>query len=107
MVLYFCIDLVIRASVPKLEPDTSLSRRMIAKAVEDELEKAMSTYAYDIVQTLIVDIEPDVNVKRAMNEINAAARMRTRLHTRKPKQKRYCRSRKLSPSIYWNSVLGM
>lgn len=31
----------------------------------------MSTYGYEIVQTLIVDIEPDVNVKRAMNEINA------------------------------------
>lgn len=31
----------------------------------------MSTYGFEIVQTLIVDIEPDVNVKRAMNEINA------------------------------------
>ena len=28
-------------------------------------------YGYEIVQTLIVDIEPDVHVKRAMNEINA------------------------------------
>jgi len=33
--------------------------------------QAMSTYGFEIVQTLIVDIEPDVNVKRAMNEINA------------------------------------
>ena len=31
----------------------------------------MSTYGYEIVQTLIVDIEPDEHVKRAMNEINA------------------------------------
>lgn len=31
----------------------------------------MSHYGYEIVQTLIVDIEPDVQVKRAMNEINA------------------------------------
>jgi DNA-directed RNA polymerase subunit K/omega len=31
----------------------------------------MSAYGYEIVQTLIVDIEPDINVKRAMNEINA------------------------------------
>lgn len=31
----------------------------------------MSTYGYKIVQTLLVDIEPDVHVKRAMNEINA------------------------------------
>jgi len=28
-------------------------------------------YGYEIVQTLIADIEPDDRVKRAMNEINA------------------------------------
>lgn len=68
---------VIRASVPKLKlDDTFVQKNDIAKAVEDELEKAMSNYGYEIVQTLIVDIEPDVHVKRAMNEINAAARMR-------------------------------
>ena len=31
----------------------------------------MSAYGFEIVQTLIVDIEPDNHVKRAMNEINA------------------------------------
>lgn len=31
----------------------------------------MSTYGFEIVQALIVDIEPDVHVKRAMNDINA------------------------------------
>ena len=31
----------------------------------------MSHYGFEIVQTLIVDIEPDEHVKRAMNEINA------------------------------------
>ncbi|GMY13577.1 hypersensitive-induced response protein 1-like [Fagus crenata] len=68
---------VIRASVPKLNLDAVFEQKNeIAKAVEEELEKAMSTYGYEIVQTLIVDIEPDVHVKRAMNEINAAARMR-------------------------------
>jgi regulator of protease activity HflC (stomatin/prohibitin superfamily) len=68
---------VIRASVPKLNLDDTFEQKNdIAKAVEDELEKAMSAYGYEIVQTLIVDIEPDEHVKRAMNEINAAARMR-------------------------------
>uniref|UniRef100_A0A6N2LE60 Band 7 domain-containing protein n=1 Tax=Salix viminalis TaxID=40686 RepID=A0A6N2LE60_SALVM len=68
---------VIRASVPKLHLDATFEQKNdIAKAVEDELEKAMSAYGFEIVQTLIVDIEPDINVKRAMNEINAAARMR-------------------------------
>lgn len=68
---------VIRATVPKLGLDDAFEQKNeIAKAVEEELEKAMSTYGYQIVQTLIVDIEPDDRVKRAMNEINAAARMR-------------------------------
>ncbi|CAD6245209.1 unnamed protein product [Miscanthus lutarioriparius] len=68
---------VIRASVPKMNLDDAFEQKNeIAKAVEDELEKAMSMYGYEIVQTLIVDIEPDGHVKRAMNEINAAARLR-------------------------------
>ncbi|PSS30441.1 Hypersensitive-induced response protein [Actinidia chinensis var. chinensis] len=68
---------VIRASVPKLDLDSAYEQKNeIAKAVEEELEKAMSAYGFEIVQTLIVDIEPDNHVKRAMNEINAAARMR-------------------------------
>ncbi|KAF5199847.1 Hypersensitive-induced response protein [Thalictrum thalictroides] len=63
--------------MPKLDLDSTFEQKNdIAKAVEDELEKAMSLYGYEIVQTLIVDIEPDEHVKRAMNEINAAARMR-------------------------------
>lgn len=68
---------VIRASVPKLNLDDVFEQKNdIAKAVENELEKAMSAYGYEIVQTLIVDIEPDEHVKKAMNEINAAARLR-------------------------------
>ncbi|KAI7755911.1 hypothetical protein M8C21_028655, partial [Ambrosia artemisiifolia] len=64
---------VIRASVPKLNLDDVFEQKNeIAKSVEEELEKAMSAYGYEIVQTLIVDIEPDEHVKRAMNEINAA-----------------------------------
>lgn len=68
---------VIRASVPKLQLDDAFEQKNdIAKAVENELEKAMSAYGFEIVQTLIVDIEPDSHVKRSMNEINAASRMR-------------------------------
>ncbi|KAK7266316.1 hypothetical protein RIF29_18959 [Crotalaria pallida] len=59
------IHMFIRASVPKLELDAAFEQKNdIAKAAEDELEKAMSTYGYEIVQTLIVDIEPDVNAFR-------------------------------------------
>eukprot|EP00249_Psilotum_nudum_P008573 c21372_g1_i1 orf=538-1407(-) len=68
---------VVRASVPKLNLDDVFEQKNdVARTVEEELEKAMSNYGYEIVQTLIVDIEPDETVKRAMNEINAAARLR-------------------------------
>lgn len=70
--LVLTMPAVIRASVPKLNLDDAFEQKNeIAKAVEEELEKAMSAYGYEIVQTLIVDIEPDEHVKRAMNEINA------------------------------------
>lgn len=79
---------VIRASVPKLELDATFEQKNdIAKVVEEELEKAMSAYGYEIVQTLIVDIEPDVHVKRAMNEINAASRMRVAAHEKAEAEK--------------------
>ncbi|XP_024399714.1 hypersensitive-induced response protein-like protein 2 isoform X2 [Physcomitrium patens] len=68
---------VVRATVPKLLLDDVFEQKNeIANSVKEELEKSMKTYGYEIVQTLIVDIEPDETVKRAMNEINAAARMR-------------------------------
>lgn len=68
---------VVRASVPRMNLDDVFEQKNdIAKSVENELEKAMKTYGYQIVQTLIIDVIPDQTVKRAMNEINAAARLR-------------------------------
>lgn len=67
----------IRASVPRLILDDVFEQKNeIAKTVDEELGKAMMTYGYEIVETLIVDIIPDQTVKKAMNEINAAARLR-------------------------------
>ncbi|OAY65384.1 Hypersensitive-induced response protein 1 [Ananas comosus] len=61
---------VIRASVPKLNIDDVFEQKNdIAKAVEDELEKAMSAYGYKIVQTLIVDIVPDEHEKAEAEKI--------------------------------------
>ncbi|GJQ92117.1 hypersensitive-induced reaction 1 protein-like protein, partial [Tanacetum coccineum] len=58
--------------VPKLNPnDVFEQKNEIAKAFEDKLENAMSAYGFEIVQTFIVDIEPDERVKKAINDINA------------------------------------
>ncbi|CAM6030168.1 unnamed protein product [Sphagnum balticum] len=79
---------VVRASVPRmLLDDVFEQKNEIAKNVAEELEKVMHTYGYEIVQTLIVDIEPDEIVKRAMNEINAAARMRAATNEKAEGQK--------------------
>ncbi|RZC79906.1 hypothetical protein C5167_042482 [Papaver somniferum] len=60
------------ASVPKILLDDVLEQKNdIAKIVEEEVEKAMSPYGYEIVQTLVVDIEPNDHEKQAMNETNA------------------------------------
>ncbi|PKI78017.1 hypothetical protein CRG98_001637 [Punica granatum] len=70
---------VIRASMPKLTLDESFEQKNeIVKAVEEECEKPCPVMAMRLctVQTLIVDIEPAKHVKQAMNEINAAARLR-------------------------------
>jgi len=71
------VDPVIRASVPNMNLDQVFEQKnVVARAVEEELAKAMTMYGYEIVQTLIVDSEPEEVVKRAMNDINAAARLR-------------------------------
>lgn len=69
---------VVRAEVPKLILDDVFVRKDdIAIAVKRELNDAMTTYGYDIINTLVTDIDPDIQVKNAMNRINAADREKT------------------------------
>lgn len=69
---------VVRAEVPKMKLDDVFVRKDdIAIAVKRELNEAMTTYGYDIINTLITDIDPDIQVKNAMNRINAADREKT------------------------------
>lgn len=69
---------VVRAEVPKLILDDVFVRKDdIAIAVKRELNEAMTTYGYDIINTLVTDIDPDIQVKNAMNRINAAEREKT------------------------------
>ncbi|HLU81519.1 MAG TPA: SPFH domain-containing protein [Flavobacteriaceae bacterium] len=66
---------VVRAEVPKMKLDDVFVRKDdIAIAVKGELNEAMQTYGYDIIKTLVTDIDPDVQVKAAMNRINASER---------------------------------
>ena len=66
---------VIRAEVPKMKLDDVFEKKNdIAIAVKSELNDAMVEYGYDIIKTLVTDIDPDAQVKNAMNRINAAER---------------------------------
>ncbi|AEK23834.1 Hypersensitive-induced response protein 3 [Capnocytophaga canimorsus] len=66
---------VVRAEVPKMRlDDVFVKKDDIAIAVKREVQEAMETYGYDIIKTLVTDIDPDAQVKAAMNRINAAER---------------------------------
>ena len=66
---------VVRAEVPKMIlDDVFLRKDDIAIAVKSELNDAMMEYGYDIIKTLVTDIDPDAQVKEAMNRINASER---------------------------------
>ena len=66
---------VVRAEVPKLIlDDVFLKKDDIAIAVKSELQDAMSEYGFQIIKTLVTDIDPDAQVKESMNRINASER---------------------------------
>ncbi|AUP79434.1 SPFH domain-containing protein [Flavivirga eckloniae] len=66
---------VVRAEVPKMKlDDVFVKKDDIAIAVKAELNDAMIEYGYDIIKTLVTDIDPDGQVKEAMNRINASER---------------------------------
>lgn len=68
---------VVRAVVPKMKLDDVFEKKdEIAIAVKGELNDAMINYGYDIIKTLVTDIDPDKEVKTAMNRINAAERQK-------------------------------
>jgi len=68
---------VVRAEVPKKTLDEVFeSKDVIAQTIKAELTESMDDFGYAIVNSLITDIDPAPNVKEAMNQINATARLR-------------------------------
>ena len=66
---------VVRAEVPKLIlDDVFLKKDDIAIAVKAELQDAMTEYGFQIIKTLVTDIDPDAQVNESMNRINASER---------------------------------
>jgi len=66
---------VVRAEVPKMILDDVFEKKDdVAIAVKSELNEAMKNYGFDIIKTLVTDIDPDAQVKESMNRINASER---------------------------------
>ena len=69
------VEQVILGHVPSMTLDEVFaSQSSIAAAVKQELDSDMAAFGYEIVNVLVTDIVPDLKVKSAMNDINAAQR---------------------------------
>jgi regulator of protease activity HflC (stomatin/prohibitin superfamily) len=67
----------VRALVPEMLVDDVFSEKeKIALAVKSRLNDIMQDFGYTIVQALVNDIQPDAEVKKAMNKVNASARLK-------------------------------
>lgn len=68
---------VVRSEIPKLTLDEVFeSKDSVALAIKTSLEDSMDDFGFQIIRSLITDIDPDEKVKNSMNEINAAERLR-------------------------------
>jgi len=68
---------IVRSTFPRMDLDQSFTAKQeIAKEVDESLAHTMKEFGYDIIQCLIIDIDPDRRVKDAMDEINASRRLR-------------------------------
>jgi len=68
---------VMRATLPTLELDAAFeAKEELATSVKAALSDSFTSYGYQILQTLITDLDPDQRVKNAMNEINSSKRLK-------------------------------
>jgi len=68
---------VVRSEVPKMDlDDVFVEKQKISDAIGRELKQQFGDFGYEILATPITDIQPNINVKNAMNQINTAKRNR-------------------------------
>lgn len=68
---------VVRAQIPRQTLDNVFDNKdEISNVVMEQLQEAMEEFGFRIRNTLVTDIEPNEDVKRSMNRINAAERER-------------------------------
>jgi regulator of protease activity HflC (stomatin/prohibitin superfamily) len=76
-VIQSLIDDVVRSELPKLTLDESYeAKASMVQEIKKVVQEGMAGYGFEIAAVLITDLRPDASVLRAMNEINAARRLR-------------------------------
>lgn len=67
----------VRSQIPRQPLDEVFDNKdAISQGVKEELEGTIASYGFQIIESLVTDIEPDASVKESMNAINAAERER-------------------------------
>ena len=68
---------VIRSEVPKATLDNLFTmKEELSMRVKEQLKQQMDQFGYEIIATPVTDIDPDIKVKEAMNEINRQERLK-------------------------------
>jgi len=68
---------VVRSQVPKMTLDEAFERKDdISNACQEQLQKNMKEYGFEIHKALVTDLQPDQEVANSMNEINKQKRLR-------------------------------
>ena len=76
----------VRSRVPKMKLDELFeSPDAICDAISSKLGEKMQSHGFSIENTLVTTIDPDVQVMKAMNQINASERMKKAWKKMRPK----------------------
>eukprot|EP01084_Bolivina_argentea_P275808 470459_1 len=68
---------VVRSEVPKATLDNLfILKEELSLRVKQQLKENMESFGYEIIATPVTDIDPDIKVKQAMNEINRQERLK-------------------------------
>lgn len=74
---------VIRASLTQMNLDDAFeSKEELSQNLKHHLQEVFNTYGFTILQALVTDLNPEDMVKDAMNEINAAKRLKEAAYQR-------------------------
>lgn len=67
----------LRSAIPNLSLDDTFAKKDdVASDVQKTVGNEMQQFGFDVIKTLITGIDPSVEVKRSMDSINAAQRMK-------------------------------